>query len=131
VGTETSAHEVGEGRAADRLGGGAVKFPPLLLVPALLGSAGSRREAGKLVCAAVAIPAIVLAPLLGRGGRSSRRDLLHGRRGLGGLSLVVDPALGWHYMTVPGLPLADVSNGATQLCRTGPGGSRYSRWWPM
>ncbi len=99
--------------------GGAVKFPPLLLVPALLGSAGSRREAAKLVCAAAAIPAIVLAPLLVASVDLHGVTSYTGVGGLGGLSLVVDPALGWHYMTVPGLPLANVSNGVTEALQDG------------
>ncbi len=80
--------------------GAAVKAVPLLLVPALLGSARSWREAAKLVVAAVAVPALVLAPLWASGVNLHQVIAYTGFPGLGGLSLVVDPALGWRWMTV-------------------------------
>jgi Glycosyltransferase family 87 len=80
--------------------GAAVKIVPLLLLPALFGSARSWREAAKLVVAAVAVTALVLAPLWLSGVNLHRVIAYTGIPGLGGLSLVVDPALGWHWMTV-------------------------------
>ncbi len=89
--------------------GAAVKLPPLLLIPALLGSARSWREAAKLVVTAIAVPALVLAPLWLSGVNLHAVIAYTGYPGLGGLSLVVDPALGWHWMTT----LQPVHNGWT------------------
>ncbi len=86
--------------------GGAVKTVPLLLVPALLGSSRSWREAAKLVVAAVAVPALALIPLWLAGANLHQVITYTGFPGLGGLSLVVDPGLGWRWMTVL-RPLAD------------------------
>jgi hypothetical protein len=80
--------------------GAAVKTVPLLLVPALLGSSRSWREAAKLVVAAVVVPALVLVPLWLAGASLHQVITYTGFPGLGGLSLVVDPALGWRWMTV-------------------------------
>jgi Glycosyltransferase family 87 len=91
--------------------GAAVKVPPLLLVPALLGSARSWREATKLVVAAAAVPALVLAPLWISGVDLHRVTAYRGVPGWGGLSLVVDPGLGWRWLTAPGF---HGPNGATQ-----------------
>ena len=91
--------------------GAAGKLPPLLLVPALLGSARSWREATKLVVAAAAIPALVLAPLWISGVDLHRVISYRGVAGWGGLSLVVDPGLGWSWLTAPGFP---TPNGAAR-----------------
>jgi hypothetical protein len=84
--------------------GAAVKLPPLLLLLALLGSARSWREGAALVGAALAVLLVTLGPLWVRG-----IDLTHvvrytGVPGWGGLSLVVDPAFGWHSLTLSTLP---------------------------
>jgi hypothetical protein len=80
--------------------GAAVKTVPLLLVPALIGSSRSWREAVKLLAAALVIPALVLVPLW-LGGVDLHEVITYtGFPGLGGLSIVVDPALGWRWMTV-------------------------------
>ena len=84
--------------------GAAVKLPPLLLVLPLLGSAKSWREAAKLVGAALAVLLLALGPLWVSGIDLSRVVRYAGFPGWGGLSLVVDPALGWHVLT-RGLPL--------------------------
>jgi hypothetical protein len=84
--------------------GAAVKLPPLLLVSALLGSARSSREAAKLVGGALAIPAIVLAPLWVSGVDLHGVISYKGVPGWGGPSLIADPGLGWDWLTGPGFP---------------------------
>jgi hypothetical protein len=79
--------------------GAAVKTVPLLLVIPLLASARSWREGIKLVGAAGAVPAVALAPLWVAGIDLHRVISYTGVPGWGGLSLVVDPGLGWHWMT--------------------------------
>jgi hypothetical protein len=82
--------------------GAAVKLPPLLLVLPLLGSAKSWREAAKLAGAALAVLLLTLGPLWASGIDLSRVVRYAGFPGWGGLSLVVDPAYGWHVLTMPG-----------------------------
>jgi hypothetical protein len=82
--------------------GAAVKTVPLLLVLPLLGSARSWQEGAKLAGAAVAVPALALAPFWAAGLDLSRVISYTGVPGWGGLSLVVDPALGWHWLTKGG-----------------------------
>jgi hypothetical protein len=84
--------------------GAAVKLPPLLLVLPLLGSARSWREAAKLVGAALAVLILALGPLWAGGIELSRVVRYTGVPGWGGISLAVDPALGWHWLTTPGVP---------------------------
>jgi hypothetical protein len=85
-----------------RIGAGAAaKTVPGLLVLPLLPSTRSPREAAKLVGAAVAVPAILLLPFL----VVDPTDVLNLRHyqgvpGLGGLSLVTDPAAGADWMTL-------------------------------
>ena len=81
--------------------GAAVKLPPLLLVLPLLGSARSWREAAKLAGAALAVLLLALGPLWAAGIDLSRVVRYAGFPGWGGLSLVVDPAYGWHLFTQP------------------------------
>ena len=79
----------------------AVKLPPLLLVLPLLGSAKSWREAAKLAGAALAPLLLALGPLWADGIDLSPVVRYAGFPGWGGLSLVVDPAFGWHLFTQP------------------------------
>lgn len=80
--------------------GAAIKIVPVLLVPALLGSARSWREAAKLTIIAVGLPALTLLPLWLSDIDLHKVIAYTGFPGLGGLSLVVDPGLGWRWMTV-------------------------------
>jgi glycosyl transferase family 87 len=73
--------------------GGAVKLVPLVFVLALLPTARSLREAIKLVVVAGAIPLLAMAPYLLEGDRARRVFSYQGGPGLGGLSLLADPAL--------------------------------------
>jgi Glycosyltransferase family 87 len=81
--------------------GAAVKLPPLLLVLPLLGAAKSWGEAAKLAGAALAVVLLSLAPLWASGIDLSRVARYAGFPGWGGLSLVVEPAYGWHLFTQP------------------------------
>jgi uncharacterized membrane protein len=73
--------------------GGAIKFPPLLMLAALLPSARWRREAFLVVGAAVAVPLLVTAPFLVATFSDTVRAFGYGGlSGLGGLSLLVRPA---------------------------------------
>ena len=81
--------------------GAAVKLPPLLLVLPLLGSAKSWREGAKLAGAALAPLLLTLGPLWASGIDLSEVVKYAGQPGWGGLSLVVDPAFGWHVFTQP------------------------------
>ena len=81
--------------------GAAVKLPPLLLVLPLLASARSWREAAKLAGAALAVLLLALGPLWADGIDLSPVVRYAGFPGWGGLSLVVDPARGWHLLTQP------------------------------
>jgi hypothetical protein len=98
--------------------GAAVKVPPLLLVPALLGSARSWREATKLVVAAAAIPALVLAPLWISGVDLHRVITYRGVGGWGGPSLVVDPGWGWRWLTIRGFHAPNGAAHALELAST-------------
>jgi len=74
--------------------GGAVKTVPLLMVVALLPSARSVREAAQLLGAAAVVPLLAMAPFLAADPGAVVRSLRYaGTPGLGGLSLVVQPAL--------------------------------------
>jgi hypothetical protein len=84
--------------------GASVKTVPLLLVPALLGSARSWREGAKLAVAAITVPTLTLVPLWLAGVDLHQVIEYAGVRGWGGLSLVVDPGVGWHWMSVLGTP---------------------------
>ncbi len=75
--------------------GAAVKTTPLLLVVALLGSARSWRERAELTGAAIVVPALCLAPLWIAGIDLGRVTGYTGVPGWGGLSLAIDPGLGW------------------------------------
>jgi hypothetical protein len=80
--------------------GAAVKTVPLLMVLPLLLYAQTWREATKLIAAALVVPVITLGPLWAAG-----IDLHHvtgyvGIPGWGSLSLVLDPGLAWHNLTV-------------------------------
>jgi hypothetical protein len=79
--------------------GAAVKLPPLLLVLPLLGSARSWREGAKLAGAALAVLLLTLAPLWAAGIDLHRVVRYAGFPGWGGLSLVIEPAYGWHLFT--------------------------------
>ncbi len=81
--------------------GAAVKLPAGLIVAPLLGSARSWGEATKLAVAAVAVPALVLMPLWISGVNLHNVISYRGVTGWGGPSLVVDPALGWDWLTDP------------------------------
>jgi hypothetical protein len=81
--------------------GAAVKLPPLLLVLPLLGSARSWREAAELAGAALAVLLVTFGPLWASGIDLSRVVRYAGLPGWGGLSLVVEPAYGWHLFTQP------------------------------
>jgi hypothetical protein len=81
--------------------GAAVKPPAGLLLAGLLGSARSWREATKLAAAAIAVPALVLAPLWISGVNLHHVTSYRGVAGWGGLTLLVDPAMGWRWLTVP------------------------------
>lgn len=80
--------------------GAAVKTVPLLLLLALLPAARDRREAVTVAAAAVAVPALALAPfLLVDAGGASEVLGYSGVPGVAGLSLVVQPALGADWLT--------------------------------
>jgi hypothetical protein len=80
--------------------GAAVKTVPLLLVLPLLGSARSWREGAKLAGAALAVLALVLGPLWIDGVDLHNVVAYKGVPSWGGLSLVVDPGRGWHWLTM-------------------------------
>jgi hypothetical protein len=81
--------------------GAAVKLPPLLLVLPLLGSARSWREAAKLAGGALIPLLLTLGPLWASGIDLSQTVKYAGFPGWGGLSLIADPAYGWHLATQP------------------------------
>jgi Glycosyltransferase family 87 len=80
--------------------GAAVKAPPLLLLVPLLASARSRREVAELAGGALAVLLITLGPLWASGIDLSTVVKYSGVPGWGGLSLVIDPAVGWHVLTM-------------------------------
>ena len=94
--------------------GAAVKLPPLLLVLPLLGSARSWREAAKLAGAALGVLLLTLGPLWASGIDLSGVLRYAGFPGWGGLSLVVDPAFGWHVLTTQGIPPLSAQSGLSQ-----------------
>jgi hypothetical protein len=77
---------------------------PLLLLLPLLASARSWREASELACGAIAVLALTLGPLWASGIDLSHVVQYTGVPGWGGLSLVIDPTLGWHWLTMTGQP---------------------------
>jgi uncharacterized membrane protein len=90
--------------------GAATKTVPGLMLLALLPTARDRREMVTLVVAAVAVPAILLAPffLADPSGASAVFDY-SGAPGLGGLSLVLQPDLPADWLTVDTLHLTSAS----------------------
>ena len=80
--------------------GAAVKTVPLFMVVPLLPYARSWREGAKLVVAAVGTLALALGPLWIAGIDLHRVTGYAGIAGWGGLSLVLDPGLAWHIVTV-------------------------------
>jgi hypothetical protein len=80
--------------------GAAVKTVPLLLVLALLPAARDRREALTLIIAAVAIPALLLAPFLAADPDGASAVLgYNGVPGVAGFSLVLQPSLAADWLT--------------------------------
>lgn len=90
--------------------GAATKTIPGLMLLALLPTARDRREAITLTVAAVAVPAVLLAPFLiaDLDGASAVFDY-SGAPGLGGLSLVLQPNLAADWLTVDKLHLSGAS----------------------
>jgi hypothetical protein len=84
--------------------GAAVKGPALLLALPLLGSARSWREAAGLAGGAGLVVLVTLGPLWASHIDLSPVVRYTGVPGWGGISLAIDPALGWHLLTMP-LPL--------------------------
>ncbi len=82
--------------------GAAIKTVPLLMLLPLAVSARSWRERAVLVASALLIPALVLVPFWASGIDLHRVIGYTGLPGWGGLSLVLDPALGWHLITPGG-----------------------------
>jgi Glycosyltransferase family 87 len=80
--------------------GAAVKTVPLLLVLALLPYARSWREGAKLVVTAMVTVGLALGPLWLAGIDLHRVTGYAGIPGWGSLSLVLDPGLAWHNVTV-------------------------------
>jgi hypothetical protein len=74
--------------------GAAIKTVPLVLLLALLPTVRSRREAGVLIAAAVAVPLAMLAPFAVADPHGvARLADYRGAPGVGGLSLVIQPGL--------------------------------------
>jgi hypothetical protein len=96
--------------------GAAVKTVPLLMLLALVPAARDRREAAVLVTAALAVPALLLAPFLiaDPNGASAVIDY-SGAPGLGGLSLVIQPNLAADWLTVDRLHLTSASQWLVDL----------------
>lgn len=91
--------------------GAALKSFPLLMVLPLLGACRSRREAAVLVGAAVAVPAIAMAPFLIRDSHNAIKALrYHSLSGLGGLSLLVQPDLAGVWLGGPFHHLSGLSD---------------------
>jgi hypothetical protein len=80
--------------------GAAVKLVPLLMVLALLPYTFSWREGAKLIIAALGTLALALGPLWIAGIDLHRVTGYAGVPGWGGLSLVLDPGVAWHNLTV-------------------------------
>jgi len=102
--------------------GGAVKIVPLLVALPLLALSRSWRDAAQLVGGAVAVLVLTVGPLW-----ISDIDLTNvvaytGIPGWGGISLVIDPALGWHWLTVRGQPPASTHSALSQTVQDN------SRW---
>lgn len=96
--------------------GAAIKTVPGVMVLALLPSSRDRREALTVIAAAVAVPAILLAPFLlaDPDGTSAVFDY-RGAPGLGGLSLVLQPDLAADWLTVDRLHLTSASEWLVDL----------------
>jgi hypothetical protein len=93
--------------------GGAVKAVPMLMILPLVVSARSWREGATLVASAVLIPALLLVPLWAAGVDLHRVTAYTGVPGWGSLSLALDPALGWHNVTVGPPSLLSSPSGVT------------------
>jgi hypothetical protein len=92
--------------------GAAIKTVPILMLLALLPSAGSWREGAKLVLTSVSIPLAVFAPwLILDGPGKSLVWRYRGGPGLGGISLLTNPAL-------PLAPFAGVHETVAGLTKT-------------
>lgn len=78
--------------------GAAIKIVPGLMVVALAPSARSASQAAKLIAMAVAVPLVSLLPLYLAGIDLHRVTDYAGVPGLGGLSLVLNPDLGFNWM---------------------------------
>lgn len=90
--------------------GGAVKTAPLLMVLALLPSARSRREGLTLMAAAAAVPLAALLPFLVADPGSVLSSLRYrGAPGLGGISLLAQPALPTGWLAGENVPLNGLS----------------------
>jgi uncharacterized membrane protein len=79
--------------------GASVKSVPILTVLALIPSARSWREWPTLVGSAVAVPLAAMAPFLVVDPSGTIGSVQHlGFPGAGGLQLLVQPSLAWHYL---------------------------------
>jgi 4-amino-4-deoxy-L-arabinose transferase-like glycosyltransferase len=84
---------------------GAIKTVPIVMVLALLPSARDWREGARLVLAAAAVPALMLAPFLIADANAVRHLADYGGvPGAGGLSLVAQPDLARFWLTGPVAP---------------------------
>jgi hypothetical protein len=81
--------------------GAAIKVVPGLVALPLVVCARSLREASRFAVAAVALSVLTLAPLALAGVDLQRITDYGGVAGFGGLSLIVDPALGWDRIADP------------------------------
>lgn len=99
------AWEAGGSNRALRAGvliglGAAIKIVPGFILLALLPSARSRREAGQLIAAAIAIPVVLLAPFLIADPAGVKTILEYkGGPGFGGLTLALQPGLAEFYVS--------------------------------
>jgi hypothetical protein len=96
--------------------GAAIKSVPLLMLLALVPAARDRREGFTLAVAAVAVPALLLAPFLiaDPDGASVVLDY-SGAPGLGGLSLLLQPNLPADWLTGQGLQVSEASQWLADL----------------
>jgi hypothetical protein len=99
--------------------GAAVKIVPLLMVLVLLPYARSWREGAKLIVAALIPLAFALGPLWIAGIDLHNVTGYAGVPGWGGLSLVLDPGLAWHNLTVGAVffPESGLTNGLQSAAR--------------
>jgi uncharacterized membrane protein len=95
--------------------GASIKSVPILTVLALLPSARSRREGLTLLGAAAAVPLAAMAPFLVVDPSGAAGSVQHiGFPGAGGLQLLIQPSLAWHYLGDYVFRLSDASR-ALQL----------------